>query len=115
RVLSLAILVPVSLIAVYFVLLQSHNYYTGGLIDKYSRKWIVAWRNYNGENSPSTEPEPWTHLDRALFRKYIKSCRPITIQLGSWGSVKAGTSLKVVGKIIVYTNKVTLTLRRRLY
>ena len=45
------------------------------------------------------------YYDRKAVLKYIRSCRLLRVQKGSFGYFKKTTSLDIVGKIIFYTAK----------
>jgi len=51
--------------------------------------------------------------DRGLMSKYTRSCQPIRVQLGSFGFYKKANSITIIGKIVLYTNRVLLLMKPR--
>ena len=71
------------------------SYVKFGTINKKSISCIKSWYK-NGSLDK---------LDRNFTDKYIKSCRPLRMEFGSFGYYKKPASIRVLGILIMYTSK----------
>lgn len=79
-----------------------------GTLEKISTAWIKSWKFGACKHGLS-------NLDRIRMHKYLYSCSPIYYRIGDYGKVKKITGLTVLGKIALYTFKVTITLKKSLF
>ena len=71
------------------------SYIKLGTINKKSASCIKSWYK-NGTLDK---------FDRDFMNKYIKSCRPLRIESGSFGYYRKPASIRVLGMLIMYTSK----------
>jgi len=74
------------------------SYFRLGEINAKSAKLIKGW----GKDLK------WKRSDRVLMSKYVRSCRPLRVELGSFGCYRKPNSIIIIGKLIVYTARVLL-------
>ena len=74
------------------------TYMVLGDINQKSIVLISSWKL--GRETKKLSP-----ADKKLMKKYIKSCRFLGVELGSFGCYKKPTSIRIIGKLVTYTVK----------
>ena len=87
--------VTVLLISIAGSMYVVESYIKLGTINKKSASCIRSWYR-NGRLDP---------FERDNTDKYIKSCRPLRMEFGSFGYYKKPASIRALGILIMYTSK----------
>ena len=79
-------------------------YFKMGEVNEMSKALINSWRK---SPMPSFSP-----ADKSLFQKYIKSCRPLRLDVGAFGYYNRPLSIRIVGKVVVYAVKFLIIMNK---
>jgi hypothetical protein len=74
------------------------SYIKLGELNQNAKLFVNSWRQ--GGKAGIVAPN-----ERKLMKKYIRSCRLLGIELGSFGHYQKPTSIRIVGKLVIYTVK----------
>jgi len=85
------------------VLLVAHIEF--GEVNKMATKMVNGWR----KNRKNVFLNP---LDRRLAGKYFKSFRPLRIHYGSFGIFDKPSTIRIIGKLVVYTVKFLMLMKK---
>jgi hypothetical protein len=66
-----------------------------------SRRFITSWKG-KGDLA---------ELDRVILGKYLRSCRPLRYNIGSFDFYQKSGTTRVVGKIVFFTTKLLIMYR----
>ena len=69
-----------------------------GQFNEVSKVFVGSWKRNTSLN----------YYDRKAVLKYIRSCRLLRIEIGTFGHFKKATCLHIVGKLIFYTVKLLM-------
>jgi hypothetical protein len=80
------------------------TYFKLAQINEYSIKCIGSWKRNPGKQL--------SIYDKKLLSKYIVSLQPCRIELGEYGHYRKQGSLLIIGKLVYYTTKGIMLLRK---
>jgi len=93
-------IVPVGSFSALFLVL---SYIKLGEVHRKSQEVLTSWRIYNKINNPT---------QKKIFKKFIKSRRPLRIELGGFGYYQKPGSIRMVGKLVVYIVKFLMLMKK---
>jgi hypothetical protein len=80
------------------------TYIKFGEANELSKGLLNSWKRSSSTISIPSEKE--------LMKKYIKSCSLLKLELGSFCHYKRPTSIRIAGKLVIYTVKFTMMMKK---
>jgi hypothetical protein len=80
------------------------TYIKFGEVNELSKRLLNSWKRSSGTISIPSK--------KKLMKKYIKSCSLLKLELGSFGHYKRPTSIRIAGKLVIYTVKFTMMMKK---
>ena len=80
------------------------SYIQFGEINEMSKSFVNSWKRNNRHIECVRE--------RKLMKKYIKACPLLKVELGSFTWYKKPTSIRIIGKLVTYTVKFTMLMKK---
>jgi len=80
------------------------HYVIFGDINQLSKRFLLSWKIKAGTLPPG---------DKITLLKFIRSCRPLQMDLGNFGYFKKPASIRIIGKLVYYTVKYLLLMNQR--
>jgi hypothetical protein len=80
------------------------TYIKFGEVNELAKGLLNSWKRSSGNISMPSE--------KKLMKKYVKSCSLLKLELGSFGHYKRPTSIRIVGKLVIYTVKFTMMMKK---
>jgi len=80
------------------------TYIMFGDINQSAKRFLLSWKRKSGVLSRDVKTE---------ITKFIRSSKPLRIELGNFGYYQKPASIRIIGKIVYYTVKYLLVMNSR--